>query len=69
MELQTLISTVSKELEDSSINGQRKRYLEIYLNDLLEYQKSNPNLNIAPSQFSLYCFLNPDSLECRIYDD
>lgn len=69
MELQEFISSVSKELEDPSINKQRKRYLESYINDLLEYQKQNPTAKETPSQFQLFCFLNPDSLECRIYDD
>lgn len=69
MELQEFISSISKELEDPSINKQRKRYLESYIADLLEYQKENPDSEVVPNQFQLFCFLNPNSLECRIYDD
>jgi hypothetical protein len=69
MELQEFISSVSKELEDPSINKQRKRYLESYIDDLLKYQKQNPSVKETPSHFQLFCSLNPDSLECRIYDD
>ena len=43
MELQQAIKDICEELESPSINKQRKRYLETYLSDLLDYQKNNPN--------------------------
>lgn len=69
MELQELITDVCEELQNSSINVQRKRYLKAYLEELLEYQKHNPDAVGVPSPLELFCDLNPDALECRIYDD
>ena len=69
MELQNAINNVCEELENSSINKQRKRYLENYHSELLQYQKNNPTASDCPTNFELYCDLNPDSPECRIFDD
>jgi hypothetical protein len=69
MELQELIDTVCEELENSSLNTQRIRYLKSYLEDLLKYQKHNPDTVDIPTALELFCDLNPDALECRIYDD
>ena len=69
MELQELINGMCEELENSSSNKQRKRYLKSHLEDLLEYQKHHPDANIIPSSFEIFCDLNPHALECRIYDD
>lgn len=54
---------------ESSINKQRKRYLSAYLEDLIEYQTNNPIATQTPTTFELFCALNPDSSECKIYDD
>ena len=43
MELQELINDICEELENSSLNSQRKRYLQNYLQEILEYQKNNPH--------------------------
>jgi hypothetical protein len=69
MELQELINNVCEELESPSINRQRSRYLKNYLSELLDYQKNHPEEITAPTQFELYCDLNPDAPECRIFDD
>ena len=69
MELQELINNICEELETSSLNEQRKRYLNSYLEELLEYQKHHPDAIGIPSSFELFCDLNPYALECRIYDD
>jgi hypothetical protein len=69
MELQELINDICEELETSSLNKQRKRYLQAYLEELLEYQKNNPYSVGIPSSLQLFCDLNPDAQECRIYDD
>jgi len=69
MNLQETINNLCEELESSSINKQRKRYLESYLFDLLEYQKKNTTETHCPTNFELFCNLNPDSPECRIFDD
>lgn len=69
MELQELINNISEELESPSINRQRSRYLKNYLSELLDYQKNHPEEITAPTQFELFCDLNPDAPECRIFDD
>jgi hypothetical protein len=69
MDLQQFIHTINDELGNSSLNKQRKRYLEAHLEELLEYQKNNPNNTLIPNALELFCDLNPNALECRIYDD
>lgn len=69
MELQELINDICEELETTSSNKQRKRYLKAYLEELLEYQKHHPDANIIPNSLELFCDLNPNAQECRIYDD
>ena len=69
MELQELINNICEELETSSLNKQRKRYLNSHLEELLEYQKHHPDAIGIPSSLELFCDLNPNALECRIYDD
>lgn len=69
MELQELIQKINDELEASALNKQRKRYLQSHLEELLLYQENNPNTVVAPNALELFCDLNPDALECRIFDD
>ena len=69
MELQNLIYSICDELENASLNKQRKRYLQSYLEELLQYQKNNPNSNKVPNCLELFCDLNPHAKECKIYDD
>jgi hypothetical protein len=69
MELEEHIIKIAEELEKYSENTQRQRYLKSYLEELLEYQKNNPNALGVPTSLELYCHLNPSELECRIYDD
>ncbi len=69
MKIQEKIDAIVLELEDSSINKQRKRYLESYLDELNVYKENNPDNDELPSALQLYCDLNPEALECRIYDD
>ena len=69
MELKELIQNINDELGDSSLNKQSKRYLEVHLEELLEYQKHHPDTTVIPNALELFCDLNPNALECRIYDD
>jgi hypothetical protein len=68
MELQETINQICEELNDSEINKQRKRYLENYLQELLEYQNHNPKAEKVPTTLQLFCDLNPESPECKIFD-
>ena len=69
MELEEHIIKIAEELEKYSENTQRQRYLKSYLEELLKYQKANPDELEVPTSLELYCYLNPSELECRIYDD
>ena len=51
MELQEFINDMCEELENSSSNKQRKRYLKSHLEELLEYQKHH-----LETQYSLQFF-------------
>jgi hypothetical protein len=68
MELQEFINSICEELNNPEINKQRKRYLETYLQELLQYQNNNPDKEEIPTHLQLYCNLNPNALECREYD-
>jgi hypothetical protein len=68
MKIQEIIYNICEEL-NSSPNEQRRRYLEEYLQDILSYQKNNPNQVMVPTSLELYCNEHPEALECRIYDD
>jgi hypothetical protein len=69
MELEQHIIKIAEELEKYSENTQRQRYLKTYLEELLKYQKNNPDASKVPTPLELYCYLNPGALECKIYDD
>ena len=69
MNIKETLDTIVKELEDPSLNKQRKRYLESYLTDLQEYHTNNPEEEVVPTPLELYCSSHPDASECRIYDD
>lgn len=68
MDIHQKIQEIRKELDVNSINKQRKRYLESYLFELTSYAQKHPEANEIPSQLALYCELNPDASECRIFD-
>lgn len=68
MKLQEKIQELKKELDINSINKQRKRYLESYLAELISYSERHPEVEELPSQLILFCDLNPDASECRIFD-
>ena len=69
MKLQELVNDICEELENFSLNSQRRRYLQSYLKEILEYQKNNPYHTGVPTSLQLFCDLNPEAQECRIYDD
>lgn len=68
MELQHKILELKKELDINSINKQRKRYLESYLTELIEYAEKHPDATEVPSSLILFCEANPDASECRIFE-
>jgi CP12 domain len=56
-------------LDDPQISSQRRRHIESELNDLEIYRGNHPNDPHDPTSLELFCDQNPDSLECRIYND
>ena len=57
------------ELDNPNINGQRRRHLEHELESLKKYSENHPDSDYNPTSLELFCDLNPDAIECRIYED
>lgn len=57
-----------KELDDPSISPQRRRHIESELHELEIYHENHPDDDHDPTPLELYCEMNPDSAECKIYD-
>lgn len=71
MEDQTLqqhIEHDKEKLSDPNMNPQSRRYYSDEIEQLESYQKKHPKKTKDPSPFERYCDLNPDALECRIYE-
>lgn len=68
MELKETIKKLKNELDGDSLNKQRKRYLEGYLQELDMYLDKHPDATELPTPFELFCDLNPHAPECRIYN-
>ncbi len=56
-------------LEDPTISPQSRRHIEDELEALEKYKENHPEDIHDPSPLELYCDLNPDAPECRIYED
>jgi hypothetical protein len=68
MSLQETIKTIQNELDNSSINKQRERYLESHLTELIEYSERHPEVTKLPGPLTIFCDLNPNAKECKIFD-
>jgi len=68
MEIQEVLHNIIRELDDSTITKQRRRYLESYQEDLDSYLNNHPGATILPNAFELFCDLNPQAPECLKYD-
>lgn len=66
--LQQHINDDENEIESGVVSSQRRRHLESELTDLKQYQQNHPTEEKDPSPLELFCDLNPDEPECRIYD-
>lgn len=58
-----------KILDDPMISAQSRRHTEEELESLQRYRERHPEDDHDPTSLELFCDENPDSLECRIYDD
>lgn len=45
------------------------RKLEQQINDLRDFEVRHPEATEAPSPLDVFCDLNPDNINCRVYDD
>ena len=59
------------ELEQARRSGDQAKagHLEAEIKDLEEYKAHHPDELKDPSPLELYCDLNPEAPECRVYDD
>jgi hypothetical protein len=59
------------EIESAKADGNlgKVRHLEEELKALNEYKEHHPEDSHDPSPLEVYCDLNPEAPECRVYDD
>jgi hypothetical protein len=59
------------EIEQARADGNqgKLRHLEEELKGLEEYKSHHPEDNHDPTALEVYCDLNPEAPECRVYDD
>lgn len=58
-----------KILEDPTVSPQMRRHTAEELEALEIYKENHPEDLHDPSPLELYCELNPEAPECRIYED
>lgn len=56
-------------LSDPTISPQARRHTEEELEALKIYKENHPNDSHDPTALELYCDMNPEAPECRIYED
>lgn len=56
-------------LSDPTISPQARRHAEEELEALKSYKINHPEDTHDPTALELYCDMNPDAPECRIYED
>jgi len=58
-------------LADSQAKGDGAiaRKIQEQIKELEEFQQRHPDAAEAPSPFEVFCDLNPDNVNCRVYDD
>ena len=56
-------------LQNPMTSPQQRRHIEQELKELKEYQHNHPDEHRDPTALELFCELEPDADECRIYED
>jgi hypothetical protein len=56
-------------LNDFTISAQSRRHLEEELESLESYKANHPENSHDPTALELYCDINPEAPECRVYED
>ena len=70
--MDTIDQHIQKDVEilnDPTISPQSRRHTEEELAALEVYKANHPEDFHDPSPLELYCELNPNARECRIYED
>jgi len=63
------IESDREELSDPQLSPQRRRHIEDELGQLEAYAERHPDDTHDPTPLELYCDVNPDAPECRIYEN
>jgi len=50
------------------LNPQRRRHIVSELDQLEQYQVNHPDTDHDPNPLELFCDLNPDEPECKVFD-
>ena len=56
-------------LDNATLSPQMRRHTEDELHHLELYQAAHPDDDHDPTAFEMYCDVNPEADECRIYED
>ena len=56
-------------VNDPTISPQSRRHTQEELTALETYKENHPEDSHDPTSLELYCELNPNADECRIYED
>ena len=70
--MDTIDQHIQKDVEilnNPTISPQSRRHTEEELAALEVYKANHPEESHDPTVLELYCDVNPDALECRIYGD
>ena len=70
--MDTIDQHIQKDVEilnNPTTSPQSRRHTEEELASLEIYKANHPEDYHDPTALELYCELNPDALECRIYED
>ena len=62
------IENDSRILDDPMVSSQSRRHVEEELEQLKKYKENHPNDSRDPTALELYCDLNPEALQCRLYE-
>lgn len=63
------IEVNKEELNNPNISAQRRRHIVNELHDLEVYHEAHPEDHHDPTSLELYCEINPEADECKIYED
>lgn len=67
--LQQHINDDIDELNNPSVNSQRRRFLDNELYELEKYQANHPDDDHDPTELELFCDSHPESNKCHLPDE